>query len=75
MKNESKNIYQAKCNNYYIINSIPGAPLLQSLGIAPNMRVYKKYAYGLGGPVLLEVDMSQIAIGKDLAKQIVVSEE
>jgi Fe2+ transport system protein FeoA len=69
-----QNIYQAKNNRYYIIESVPETPLLLSLGIEPNVRVYKKYSYRLGGPVIIDVDMCRVAIGKDIARQIIVKE-
>lgn len=72
---DTQNIYQAKNNKYYVIESVPDAPLLLSLGIEPNMRVFKKYSYRLGGPVILNIDMCQIAVGKDIAQKIMVKEE
>lgn len=69
-----KNIYEVKNNQAYIIQDIPDMKLLKSLGIRKNAQVFKKHSYKLGGPVLLKVDMSEIALGKDVAEKIIVRE-
>lgn len=68
------NIYEVKNNKPYIIQEIPDLKLLNSLGIRKNVQVFKKHSYRLGGPVVIKVDMSEIALGKDIAEKIVVRE-
>lgn len=67
-------IYEVQNNKSYIIEEIPDVKLLQSLGIRKNAKVFKKLSYKLGGPVVLAVDMSEIALGKDVAEKILVRE-
>lgn len=67
-----KNLYYAKDNQKYIIADVPDIGLLKSLGIVKNATVRKKMTHKLGGPVLLMVESSQIAIGKDIAEKILV---
>lgn len=65
-------IYHAENNIVYRIKNAPRIGLLRSLGIVDNACVEKVMTYGLGGPVLLKVESSQIAIGKDIAEKIIV---
>ncbi|MCL2036583.1 MAG: ferrous iron transport protein A [Oscillospiraceae bacterium] len=59
----------------YIIVSVPDDGLLKNLGIRDEVRVRVLNRYVFGGPVLLRVeDAYTVAIGKDIAKQIMVSE-
>jgi hypothetical protein len=75
-KNSSKkfdqNIYNAQDNLQYIITNAPKLGILKSLGIVKDACIYKMKTYRLGGPVLLKVESSEIAIGKDIAKKIMV---
>ena len=68
----SNNIYNAKDNVEYVITSAPKLGILKSLGLTENAHVYKNMTHRLGGPVLLKVDSSNIAIGKDIAEQIMI---
>jgi ferrous iron transport protein A len=45
---------------------------LASLGIRPGKRVVKVSSMLLGGPVTVEVDRSQIALGRQMASRILV---
>ncbi len=65
-------LYYAKDNQKYIIADAPDIGVLKSLGIVKNATVLKKMTHKLGGPVLLMVESSQIAIGKDIAEKILV---
>ncbi|HOA79570.1 MAG TPA: FeoA family protein [Defluviitaleaceae bacterium] len=69
-RNES--IYYAPDNMKYVITNAPKLGILKSLGIIKNACVYKVMTHGLGGPVLLKVESSDIAIGKDIAEKILV---
>ena len=59
-----------------IITNIPlrrhRACYSKSLGIVENASVYKVMTHRLGGPVLIKVDSSDIALGKDIAERIMV---
>lgn len=76
MKNISEkrtdSLYYAKDNHQYIVTSTPDLAILKSLGIVKNAIVRKILTYKFGGPVLIMVESSQIAIGKDIAEQILV---
>ncbi|HHW06809.1 MAG TPA: ferrous iron transport protein A [Clostridia bacterium] len=67
-------VYHAPNNKNYVVRDVPNISLLKSLGIRKNSQVYKKRTYRLGGPVLLVVDAREIALGKDIAEQIIVEE-
>ncbi|NMA67565.1 MAG: ferrous iron transport protein A [Clostridiaceae bacterium] len=71
-KEKNQNIYNAQDNFYYVIENAPGLGILKSLGIVENAKIFKLMTHRLGGPVLLKVESSEIAIGKDIAEQIVV---
>jgi len=45
---------------------------LEALGVRPGRRVTKVSSMLLGGPVTIEVDRSQIAIGHHMASRILV---
>ena len=45
---------------------------LSALGIRPGKRVVKVSSMLLGGPVTVEVDRSQIALGRQMASRILV---
>lgn len=45
---------------------------LAALGIRPGKRVVKVSSMLLGGPVTVEVDRSQIALGRQMASRILV---
>lgn len=72
MTRTENNIYSALAEKEYIIEEAPDYGILKSLGIVKDATVHKKMTYKLGGPVLLKVASSEIAIGKDIAKQIKV---
>lgn len=45
---------------------------LTAMGIGPGQKLRKVSRVGMGGPVIVEVDRSQVAIGRGMAKKIVV---
>lgn len=69
-----ENIYKVETNKAYIIEECPDVNLLRSLGFRKNAKVFKKHAFRFGGPVLLNLDSSEVAIGKDIAQKILVRE-
>ncbi|NMA79283.1 MAG: ferrous iron transport protein A [Clostridiales bacterium] len=71
-KNTEKSIYYAKDGCEYIVTSAPDLGILKSLGIVKDTSIHKRMTHKLGGPVLLMVQSSSIAIGKDIAEQILV---
>jgi len=65
-------LYSAQDGRQYVVTRAPEVGLLRSLGIVENAVIKKEKTYRLGGPVLLRIDSSEIAIGKDFAEQIMV---
>lgn len=68
----NQSIYYAKDNSQYVIKKTPDFGILKSLGIVKNASVQKVFTHRLGGPVLVKVGSSEIAIGKDIAEKIMV---
>jgi len=72
----SSNLYKARKGGVYKILSVPDNKLLQNMGIRVGVNVLIKNRYTFGGPVLLCVENSfNVAIGKDIAAQILVGRE
>lgn len=71
---KTETIYTAQKNKNYVICEIPNISLLKNLGMRKDTQVFKKHTYRLGGPVLVSVDLREIALGKDIAEQIIVKE-
>ena len=74
LPSDVSNLYEAPAERMYEISEMPDTGLLESLGVRLKAYVYKKYAYSFGGPVLVTIDDSKIAIGKDVARKICVRE-
>ncbi|WP_318785080.1 FeoA family protein [Methanimicrococcus hacksteinii] len=68
------NIYTAQNNTEFVVESVPDAALLSCLGIYPKSVIRKSHCYKLGGPVILHLSSRKVAVGKDLASQIIVRE-
>jgi len=68
----NQSIYYAEDNSQYVIENAPELGILKSLGIIKNARVQKVFTHRFGGPVLVRVGSSEIAIGKDIAEKIMV---
>ena len=71
-KKRTNSIYNATDNFEYVIISTPKLGILKSLGLVENAHVHKKMTHRMGGPVLIKIGSSKIAIGKDVAEQIIV---
>lgn len=69
-----KNLYNVKNGKHYIILRVPDINLLSSIGLFRGAEILKEHTYGLGGPVSLSLSTRKIAIGKDIAKEIIVKE-
>lgn len=72
---KTQNIYCAQDNCQYCIKNTPQHGILKSLGIVNNAKIHKVLTHRLGGPVLIKVGSCEIAIGKDIAEQILVGGE
>ena len=69
------NLYEAKKRGSFHVAALPDVELLESLGLRAGTRVKVQNRYMFGGPVLLRVeDTYSIAIGKDIARQILVED-
>ncbi len=67
-------LYHVKKNQSYKITAVPDIALLDSLGMHTDTIITLQNRYALGGPVLLRVDTCTVALGKDIAQQIMVEE-
>jgi len=68
-------LYNAKINTPFQIVSIPDVELLKNLGVNISREVTIQNRYAFGGPVLLRVQGTySVALGKDIASQILVKE-
>jgi len=68
------NLYKTEKGSNFTIVSTPEIELLKNLGIRIGTQVKVQNRYIWGGPVLLRVEEAYIvAIGKDIAKQITVT--
>lgn len=65
-------LYTADNNHIYTVKSAPDLALLNTLGVFEGSKIMKKATYSLGGPVLIDIDGREVAIGKDLAVVIEV---
>jgi len=70
----SVNLYNAKRGFAYKVETVPDIGLLNSLGVRSNAVIRIKNKYSMGGPVLLQIDTCSVALGKDIALQIMVQE-
>jgi Fe2+ transport system protein FeoA len=70
-----RDLYAAPEGRRYRVVSVPDVKILRSLGIFPGAVVFKKKRYRLGGPALILIATREIALGKDVARAIVVKEE
>ena len=69
------NLYEAKGNRIFRVDSVPNIGLLKNLGLRVGTQVTVQSRYSFGGPVLLRVENTfAVAIGKDIATQIAVKE-
>ena len=69
------NLYKAKKQGSFQVVSVPEIVLLENLGLRTGIQITLQNRYTLGGPVLLRVEGAySIALGKDIAQQIIVQE-
>ena len=74
--NQGINLYEARKHRTFQIVSVPPVGLLENLGVYAGTRVAIQARYAFGGPVLLRVAGAYlVAVGKDIAKQIVVMDD
>lgn len=72
---KTTNLYSAKKGHLFKIVSVANIALLESLGVRLGAQVAVQNRYTFGGPVLLRIEDSySVAIGKDIATQILVQE-
>jgi len=72
---KTTNLYAAKEGHPLKIVSVANIALLESLGVRLGTQLAVKNRYTFGGPVLLRIEDSySVAIGKDIATQILVQE-
>lgn len=69
------NLYNAEKGKTYTVVSMPNIRLLSSIGIIKGAKLKKENAYRLGGPVSVSLSTRKIAIGKDIAMKIFVTED
>ncbi|NLJ58983.1 MAG: ferrous iron transport protein A [Tissierellia bacterium] len=65
-------LYNLNKEDRCTIISIPNVMLLESLGIRKGLSIKIKNKQPLGGPIILQLGTRSIAIGKAIAKQILV---
>ncbi|HCY06612.1 MAG TPA: ferrous iron transport protein A [Erysipelotrichaceae bacterium] len=68
------NLYETKNGGVYNVVKIPEENTLESIGVFPGAYVKVESHYNFGGPVSISLGSRNIAIGKNLAKQIFVKE-
>lgn len=69
------NLYEAKKGDSFRIVSVSNIAMLESLGLRSGTQIAVQNRYAFGGPVLLRVeDTYCVALGKDIATQILVRE-
>jgi len=71
---EITDIYTAAKDIDFVVESVPDSALLSCLGVYPKSVIRKSHCYKFGGPAVLHLSTRKVAIGKDLASQIFVSE-
>ena len=69
------NLYEAKKRGTFRVASIPPIQLLENMGLRNGTQITIQNRYALGGPVLLRIEGAyDLALGKDIARQIAVKE-
>jgi len=68
-------LYEAQKQGNFQVTSIPKIGLLENMGLRIGTNILVQNRYAMGGPVLLTVEGAySIAIGKDIAQQVAVTE-
>lgn len=65
-------LYSAQAGENYRVLTAPDAPMINTLGIYVGGVLKKKTTYSFGGPVLVDINGREVAIGKDIATEISV---
>ena len=74
-KKQLMSLYEADRQGKFQVASIPNIPMLENMGLRPGTQITIQNRYALGGPVLLRVEEAyDLALGKDIARQIAVKE-
>jgi len=74
-KQNTTNLYAAKKGSTFKVVSVANIALLESLGVRLGTTIAVQNRYIFGGPVLLRIEDSySVAIGKNIATQILVQE-
>ena len=68
------NLYDTLNGNVYSVVDMPKENTLESIGVFPGAHVKVDSHYNFGGPVAISLGSRNVAIGKALAKQILVKE-
>ena len=72
---QSMSLYEAKERGTFQVTFIPKIKLLENMGLRAGTQITIQNRYALGGPVLLRVEEAyDLALGKDIARQIAVRE-
>lgn len=74
LNNMEKTLYSAENGKIYKVLRVPKIELLSSIGIFKNVTIKKENSYRLGGPVSISLNTRKIAIGKEIARKILVEE-
>lgn len=69
-----KNLYRTEEGKTYVVTSIPDCMLLSSIGVLKGAEIKVESKYKLGGPVTVSCSTRKIAIGKDIARKVLVEE-
>jgi len=75
MNKKTMALYETNHKGPFFVSSVPDVKLLENLGLRVGTKIDIQNRYAFGGPVLLRVeDAFSVAVGKDIAKQISVTE-
>lgn len=67
-------LYKLKKKKRFMIKQLPKCPLLQSLGVFVGLSTVVKSKMPFGGPIIITVGKREIALGKEIAEEIMVEE-
>jgi len=75
MSSDAITLYMAQKNGHFTVMDVPDIDLLENLGVRSGASVSLQNRYAFGGPVVLKIENAySVAIGKDIASQIIVKE-
>lgn len=67
-------LYSLKNNSIALIEKMPIVPLLTSMGVREGIKISVVTKQPMGGPIVVQIGRRSIAIGKDVAEQILIKE-